>query len=217
MSSETAEIVLAIVCTIAAIVWLVALWFLVWCYRSAVQPAPIENELGENDPASKDWVRGTVEIEAPMQGLADKAAALFTKISSGSLSITEKTQDRLVFQRVGPAVAGLPERGEIQFSALGGNRTQADYAMQVRGHHGLLVGGVIFQTLGLIALVGGGWAMYEFCVPSPNPDVRGQSFQMIQIIHLLWPPFLFGGLYRARRRMQINQIWFLLRNLPQQA
>jgi hypothetical protein len=216
MSSETAEIVLAVTCFVAALVWLAGLWFLVWSYRStAVQAEPMENELGETDPATKDWLLGSVEIEAPSQGLVDKLARMLVKISSGSLAVSDKTQDRLSFQRVGPPVGGLPERGEIQFSSLGGNRTQANYALQTRGYRGLLIGGAIFQTLGLAALVFGGWAFYEFCVPSPNPDVRGQTFQMIQIVHLLWPPFLFGGLYRARRKMQMNQIWFLLRNLPQ--
>ncbi|HLW67121.1 MAG TPA: hypothetical protein VKS79_17540 [Gemmataceae bacterium] len=200
----------------AALAWLAGFWFLVWCYRStAAQPEQTVNELGESDPAAKDWLRGSVEIEAPIHGLADKLAQVLVKISSGSLSVSERTQDRLSFQRVGPAVGGLPERGEIQFSSLNNNRTQAEYAVQVRGYRGLLWGGAICQALGLVALVVGGWAVHTYAVQSQDPEVRAQSLQMLQIAHFLWPPFLFAGLYRARRRMQANQMWFLLRSLPQ--
>ena len=217
MSSEIAEAILAVICVIAAIVWLAGLWFLVSSYRADGVPAEqMANDRGDNDPSTKDWLRGSVEIEAPLQGLTDKAAAFLPKVSSGSLSILEKSQDRLSFQRVGPAIRGLPERGEIQFASLGGNRSQAEYAVQARGYRGLLWGGAIFQALGLVGLIAGGWAVDTFVVQSQDPTVRGQSLQMMQISHLLWPPFLFGGLYRAFRRRQRNQMWFLLRNLPQQ-
>jgi len=217
MSSETAQTVLVIICVVAAVVWLTGLWFLLSSFRSG-SPASgqMEEDFGSGESPSKDWARGRVEIEAPIQGLADKAAAALVKLSSGAISVSDKTQDRLSFKRVGPPMAGLPERGEIQLSSLGSNRTQADYAIEQRGYVGLLWGGAIFQALGLIALVAGGWAVYEYCVLSPNPELRAQSLQMIQICHFLWPPFLFGGLYRARRRIQVNQMWFLLRNLPQQ-
>src|SRR5262249_29891763 len=205
MSSETAEVVLAIICTIAAIVWLTGLWFLLSSQRAgSAASLQTDDDFGGSESLPKDWARGRVEVEAPIQGLADKAAAALVKLSSGAISVSDKTQDRLSFQRVGPPLAGLPERGEIQFSSLGSNRTQADYAIEQRGYLGLLWAGPIVKAVGLIALVAGGWAIYEFCVPSPNPEVRAQSLQMLQIAHLFWPPFLLGGLYRARRRIQVN-------------
>ena len=50
----------------------------------------------------------------------------------------------------------------------------------------------------MVALVAGSWAIRTFVVPHPDPAIRGQVFQMCQVAHFLWPPFLFAGLYRAR-------------------
>ena len=41
-----------------------------------------------------------------------------------------------------------------------------------------------------------------FVIHDPNPMMRFQVFQVLQAIHLVWPPFLFTGLYRGRRVAQ---------------
>jgi hypothetical protein len=77
-----------------------------------------------------------------------------------------------------------------------------------------LVLGAVFQVLGLIALIGGFFAITTWVVPNPNPDVRAQSVQMVQAVHFLWPPFLFGGIYRMRRRTVQARFEILVNNLP---
>jgi hypothetical protein len=51
-------------------------------------------------------------------------------------------------------------------------------------------------------------------VTSPDPATRMQTLQMLQIVHFLWPPFLFGGLYRAGRGALRANLDTLLHNLP---
>jgi hypothetical protein len=74
--------------------------------------------------------------------------------------------------------------------------------------------GALFQIVGLVAIVGGCWLMFTYVVASPNPDVRWQTFQMLQVGHFLWPPFLFGALYRRGRRETAAQFEALAGNLP---
>ena len=80
---------------------------------------------------------------------------------------------------------------------------------------GVLIGfGWLFVVLGLAALVGGCWAMFAYVVPDPNPSVRGQAVQMVQIVHLLWPPFLFAALSRQPARWISARVDALVNNLP---
>jgi hypothetical protein len=67
---------------------------------------------------------------------------------------------------------------------------------------------------GLVALVGGGWAAYTFLASSPNPAARGQTLQMLQAVHFLWPPFLFGALYRWGNSAVAGQFDAFAHNLP---
>lgn len=54
------------------------------------------------------------------------------------------------------------------------------------------LGGAV--TLGLYL------ALRTWVLPSESPAVRGQVFQMLQAIHMLWPPFLLAGIARGLRR-----------------
>jgi hypothetical protein len=89
-----------------------------------------------------------------------------------------------------------------------------DYAIAIPQGRVLLVLGAVFQLLGLIALVGGFFAIVTWVVPNPDPGVRAQSVQMMQVVHFLWPPFLLGGLYRMRRRTVQARFEILVNNLP---
>jgi len=62
--------------------------------------------------------------------------------------------------------------------------------------------------------MGGCWAMFTYVLPSPNPNVRGQAFQMAQVVHLLWPPFLFASLARQPARWITARVDALVNNLP---
>ena len=81
---------------------------------------------------------------------------------------------------------------------------------------GLFICGVIFQILGLIALAVGFLLVHLFVVQSQNPAVRWQTMQMAQVVHFLWPPFLFGGLDRMHHRIVSRAFDTFVHNLPYQ-
>ena len=54
--------------------------------------------------------------------------------------------------------------------------------------------------LGLPAILIVGGVIWYFVVNSPNPSVRWQVLQLLQLVHVIWPPFLVLYFYRAGRR-----------------
>lgn len=56
--------------------------------------------------------------------------------------------------------------------------------------------------------------IYTYVASSPNPATRWQTLQMLQAVHFLWPPFLFGALYRRGVKEVVAQLEALVHNLP---
>lgn len=65
-----------------------------------------------------------------------------------------------------------------------------------------------------LALGGISFLIWRFVVQNPNPQIRWQVFQMFQIVHFLWPPFLIyfihRGIIKAQRR-SIENIHLLIK------
>jgi hypothetical protein len=59
----------------------------------------------------------------------------------------------------------------------------------------------ICLLIGLPVLVGVPALLMALVVASPHPAVRWQSIQVVQIVHVLWPPFLFLWLGRRTQRV----------------
>lgn len=216
MSTETAQTVMAAIGAVGALVWLCGALFLLASARTGGgAPAHVPDHFGHLEPPPRGWFLGSVEVPGEPRALAAKADALLTK--GGALRVTERGGDRLEFEQVGPgALLGWGiRRGRLQFTGLGGGRTRIDYAAEPAVSGVLLGIGWLLQGLGLVALVGGGWLVYSLAATSPEPAVRWQTFQYVQIVHFLWPPFLFGGLNRTRRRILVGSFALALSNLPE--
>jgi hypothetical protein len=68
--------------------------------------------------------------------------------------------------------------------------------------------------LGLIALGAAAVVMPLLVLPSDNVAIRSQAVQTVQIIHFLWPPFLFTALGHFFRSTLENGVSDVFRNLP---
>jgi hypothetical protein len=167
------------------------------------------------DAVPEGLIVGHAEIPGTPAELSAKAAAILAK---EQLKIVQRTDDRVVFEGAGlPSMSVIGQyvrRGELRFSPTRSGQTGVDYAIAVPEARWLLTLGGVFQALGLVALVAGFFAMTIWVIPSPLPGVRGQSLQMVQVIHFLWPPFLFGVVYRMRRRAVQARFEVLVHNLP---
>jgi len=215
MSPEIAQQVVFGITAVGAVVWLWSLSFLVKSAR-LMQPAKQD---GWDEPPARNLLAGRADVEGDPKALAARAAAVLAKGSLGPLKLVAKTDNRIVFERLEPGMANQHaarwfRRGELRFTALRQNRTQVEWAVEPVASGWLLHVAGIVQTVGLVGLIVGCWAMSTFVATSPEPAVRWQSLQMLQVVHVLWPPFLFGGLYRKAIRGGAAEFELLVNNLP---
>jgi hypothetical protein len=215
MDTETAQIVLLAITLVGAIVWMVGLQFLVSSYR-----IPKSRPADGVDPATDNWLTGSAEVEGPADALVTKAAAVLAKgnlFPFGPVKIVEKTTNRITFERLGPGGGNqMParwfRRGELRIAPVRQGRSRVDWAVSNPGWP-LWCGG-LFLVMGLLALVAGCWVIYSYVISSPDPALRWQTIQMLQVAHFLWPPFLVSALYRRGMKEMAAQFEALACNLP---
>lgn len=215
MSPEVAQQVVFAIAAAGLVVWLISLNFLV----KSARLMQLRNQEDAGEPLTQSMLIGSAEVEGDPKALASKAAAVLAKGTLGPVKIVEKTDDRIVFERVDTGIAKQPagrwfRQGELHFTALRPNRTQVEWAVEPAAFRWMLLVGSMVQLVGLVVLVGGCWAMSSYVATSPHPAIRWQSVQMVQVVHLLWPPFLFGGLYRRGIRGVKAEFEALVNNLP---
>ena len=223
MDIELARIVVVGITTAGVVVWLLALRFLVnsWRLRHARQgPPDDEGETDEEQVAG--WLAGTVEVDGEAPVLAARAARLLaqgTLNNLGPILVLDKADDRVRFERPGAGMANTPpaqwfRRGELRFTPLGSGQSRVSWLVEPVASAWLLWLGGVFQAIGLIALVAGCWAVYTYLASAAEPALRWQTLQMLQVCHFLWPPFLFGALYRSGTKSLTALFDALAQNLP---
>lgn len=223
MDEQTARIILYGITAAGIAVWFAGLRFVnVSCRvrRAAREAAHERFRLPERPP--ENLVFGSTELPGEPATLMAKATSLLVKEDTGALGqlkILERTEDRVTFEGVGldSSAQGAPQcvrHGQIQFTELRDGSTCVDYAVEVSRGRGLLLGAAISLILGAAALVAGFLLLNTYVVSHQDSNVRGQVFQMFQAGHFLWPPFLFGTLYRRRYTTVEARLDTLIHNLP---
>ncbi len=134
----------------------------------------------------------------------------------GPVRIISRTAESVTFEgdAASTGIGRYVRQGAIHFARVGQNKTRIEYALDVPRSKALLVGGLIFQVLGLVAIAAGFLLLSTYVADARNRAVRAQSVQMVQVIHFLWPPFLFGALYRNRQGALRSTFETFIRNLP---
>lgn len=221
MDPDVAQILLFAILVVDGIVWLIGLRFLVTSQQAGRSASSAETS--EYDPSavsSESGLTGSAEVEGQPSPLAAKAAATLAKGAIfGPVKIVEKSDNLIIFERLSPGIANQPagrwfRQADLRFTPAGYVRTRVEWVVQLASMGWLLWLGGLFLILALIVLVVGGWAIHSFVVSSPDPTVRWQTFQMMQVVHFLWPPFLFGALYRRGVKEVAAQFEALAQNLP---
>jgi hypothetical protein len=223
MDEEVAKIVVIALTAIGAVIWLTALAFTLRARRER-QPAdvgvalPFDIETG----ASPCTVVGSAEVAGQPAELAAKLTEQLARgglMPIGPVKILKSELGEVVFEPAMTNAAGTAfsapgfGRGRFRFSGHG-PRTQIDYAVETTSPTVLTALSWVFLALGLAALVFVPWLQFAYVLPSPNPNIRAQSLQTAQMIHLLWPPFLFAFVARQPARILRAQVGALVHNLP---
>jgi hypothetical protein len=223
VETQTATIVLMAITAVEAVVWLAGLQFLLLSFRKGQSVKDdLHGGFDGGEASAGRILAGSAEVDGEARALVARTAGLLAKgalFPQVPVKVLEQTEDHVRFERVGPAVGGQfaggwARLGQIGFTPLGQGRTRVEWAVELTGMRWLLWLGGVFLAVGLIALVTMCWVVYTYLVSSPEPAVRWQTLQMIQVGHFLWPPFLFGALYRRGRREVAARFDAMAHNLP---
>jgi hypothetical protein len=186
MSQQAAQVVIAIGLFIGVVVWLAALGL----YRKM---------------ASAETVR-RFEARIPNR---QPAEAIKDLIADGRLISPEAQVERPDPHRFNIRQSGIDVRIEAARSS-GGSLLVAEIDDAALTRRFLL--GLGAFVLILMPLVVGGvcLALWHLAAPSENPGIRGQCFQVAQIVHVLWPPFLIYAAWKRTHTQSANAVSNLL-------
>ncbi len=223
MDPETGKWIVIAIAAVGAVAWLSGLAFMIRVtreHRASAQQAAERFDI--EDGAVAGTIVGEAEVAGHPEELSEKLARLLARDGMGPLGpvkIVSCGPREVIFEAAGIApgssghVQAVLRRGRFRLTPSG-SRTRVEYAIETPSGRVLLGLGWLFVFLGLVALVTAGTIMFGYILPSPNPEVRGQAFQMVQVVHFLWPPYLFGSLSRQPARFIRARVEALVHNLP---
>ncbi len=217
MVTSPALLILVVITAIAATVWLFSFRYLV--NSPVVAARRVYDEL---DPApviptfdaSATRIVGAAEVEGDFRDNSRRLASVLARdgvLPASPVQILERSDQRITFRTA--ADANKP-RGEIVLVGKGSHQTTLDYAVDYPALNTFLRAAWTLQAVSLIALAVGFWAVRTYVITSNNPAIKWQSIQMIQIVHLIWPPFMLGYRYRAGYKLVRTKLDMMLVNLP---
>jgi hypothetical protein len=217
MDPEVAKVVAMAITAVGAVVWLAALASVLRetrARRESAEQATDRFEI-ESDLAPGTIV-GEAEVEGQPEELSAKLASQLAKDGMGPLGpikILSRDRHEVAFEPAGHSVLGF-RAGRVRLTPSG-SKTRIEYAVETsrRGHY-LLVGGAAFLILGLAVLIVAPTLAFVYLIPNPDPIARSEVLQLAQMVHFLWPPFLFTSLSRQPARMFRARMESLVHNLP---
>jgi hypothetical protein len=169
MDESTASLVVVVGTAAGALLWILGLL----CYRR--------------------MLRGPVELTRRTRvagRAADQVMKGFLRAVATQFPIVERSDNRVAF-RLPFALVG------IRFDRDGNDVSVILAATLSRSRRLLLwIMAVLVCFLAPGTLIGLSWALLTFAAPSEQPGVRGQVFQIVQAIHVLWPPFLLVFIHK---------------------
>lgn len=193
MDHATAEFWLNVLAAGAAAIWLFGVWFVARARRLGKEPLQDRIEVAK-DPA-------TVTARLTRALASARGSALHGSVVEAASEREVRWSSTGMFRHRGVAtVTGDAKRTQVAFEIHCGRLLQ---------HAGLavvVVGGLVTGTLY--------YSLREFALPSEHEAVRTQVVQIVQAVHLLWPPFVFAGLSLKLRRMVGAEVRRVVQNAP---
>jgi hypothetical protein len=221
MEEETAKMVVVAITAVGAVAWLAALTVMLRATRERQARAGESAEHYELEgPPPPGTIVGSAEVEGQPDVLSTKLAERLARDGLGffgPVKIVACSPKEVSFEAAGTnlGAAGYAgsgfRRGRVRFAGSG-TRTRVDYAVETSSRGILLALGWVALGLGLMALIAAPWL--EFTYVLPNPNLRAQAIQTVQMVHFIWPPFLFAFLSGQPGRIVRAQMEALVNNLP---
>lgn len=211
MTEETATTIFTAVLAGGVVIWLFALIL----HRRVFRPV---------DPAEPQVLSyGELTIEAPIADVTEKSVATLRGglPGIGPVRLTEANDRRLAGcvdmvggsrGATGRSPIGSGVRFLVEFTPHD-PETAATYRIFGTGGGCLKTASGLFVYLITPAvLAAAGYLVPTFILENGDPAGRYQVFQTCQIIHFLWPPFLFFGLRRRVAKAVTRSLTNVLQN-----
>lgn len=179
------------------------------------------------DPDTTCWqVQGSETTECESAAVAIQKLA--KKVSEGmgnanaanQFRIDKPAENKLHVTSTGPASLNKSmilnfDEAEFEANSLGNRNIEIQYRVSFTKltKKTRRISLWIILGLGLPFILFGFSAIWFFVVQNENVAIRWQVFQSLQVCHVLWPPFLFIGLYRGAIRNAKNSVPNLIRAL----
>jgi len=134
-----------------------------------------------------------------------------------SIEVIERTDRRVRFELRTQFLKGGPTStipGSVSFEPDGA-RVRARYELDFRSWSALarMANLVVCFVYGGVFIVGAPLLIWLLAIPSDDPAVRNQTFQVFQMVHGVWPPFLLGHVWRRERERVERWLATTIRNL----
>lgn len=105
----------------------------------------------------------------------------------------EGDDDRLAFQLAGGTRVSFLIKEDYQGTDVHGDID----LLKPKQSYGRVMAGLVLVAMPAVILITG-FVLLQFVASSPNVAVRWQSIQILQVAHVLWPPFLVSKLFQSR-------------------
>jgi hypothetical protein len=203
MKLELARTILVLILSAGAIAWFAALLFHRRTFAWRL-PRPDEPE-------------ATEEVEIPAEPAVVRRRILATLRGGlaglGPVALGDQAEDRVAGELWFAARSRKPVRFEISLRPGSGSTLATCRLRGLPGGWMRIVSAAFVYGLSPATLAAAAVIFPRAVLGSDDPAVRGQVVQAIQVIHFLWPPFLFCGLTRYLRRLTVGAFRTLLRNM----
>lgn len=217
MDAIAAQLVFGAIMVVAAVVWFISLRKALNLKpaptRTSADPfAPFIAEPTESAVADSELVSGERTVFGSADDVSRTLAQSLVKtgypgLFSSLFTIDRQSDQQLVIRKTGPLVCNQPtgmyfSEAEFDFIPQGEGRTLVTYRigfdrLRTKLRRAALI---LILGLGLPVMIAVGTIIWLLVVPHPNPVVRWQVLQTLQVAHVLWPPFLVMHFYGAGRR-----------------
>ncbi|MEQ9409052.1 MAG: hypothetical protein RIK87_15050 [Fuerstiella sp.] len=214
MEPQLAEITFVVIMSVGVCVWLLSLHMALNLGRHRRRDAepwtPLSDlEINAGSPCD---LTGQKTVRGHAEDVSKTLARTLLNLNVPGMFATlfemvERTPERLEFRKTGPLVCNQPtgmyfSEAVFTLERTGANQVLVSYRLGFERLVKVLRRTALALILGLgfPVLMTVGILIPWLVLKHPNPAVRWQVFQTLQIVHVLWPPFLIIYLFRSGHR-----------------